>query len=151
MHLSYMFTDKRKTLAHPFRVKSTLQLLPIQNSVASEYYREQTKLARTCFNSFPHSFRYIVISQRMREKLSAHLNVIAKSILKKLRKEQLQSLWTPHKKIEEGSQQLSDDKFYKSLTNPIVLNTAQKVNRIFNKLFLHRNIDTMTQMVNNRP
>ena len=109
MHLRYMFTDKRKTLAHPFHVKSTWQLLPIQKSVASEYYREQTKLARTCFNSFPHSFRYIVISQRMREKLSAHLNVIAKSIFKKLMKEQLQSLWTPHKKIiEEGSQQ-SDD------------------------------------------
>ena len=92
MHLRYMFTDKRKTLAHPFHVKSTWQLLPIQKSVASEYYQEQTKLARTCFNSFPRSFRYIVISQRMREKLSAHLNVIAKSILKKLMKEQLQSL-----------------------------------------------------------
>ena len=38
-------------------------------------------------------------------------------------------------KIEEGSQQLSDDKFYKPLTNPILLNTAQKVNRIVNKLF----------------
>ena len=55
-------------------------------------------------------------------------------------------------KIEEGSQQLSDDKFYKPLTNPIPLNTAQKVNRIVNKLFLLGNIDTMTQfMVNNRP
>ena len=55
-------------------------------------------------------------------------------------------------KIEEGSQQLSDDKFYKPLTNPILLNTAQKVNQIVNKLFLLGNIDTMTQfMVNNRP
>ena len=54
-------------------------------------------------------------------------------------------------KIEEGSQQLSDDKFYRPLTNPILLNTAQKVNRIVNKLFLLGNIDTMTQMVNNRP
>ena len=54
-------------------------------------------------------------------------------------------------KIEEGSQLLSDDKFYKPLTNPIVLNTAQKVNRIVNELSLPGNIDTMTQMVNNRP
>ena len=55
-------------------------------------------------------------------------------------------------KIEEGSQQLSGDKFYKPVTNPILLNTAQKVNRIVNKLFLLGNIDTMTQfMVNNRP
>ena len=67
-------------------------------SVASEHYLEQTKLGGTCFNSFPHSFRYIVISQRMREKQSAHLNVIAKSIFKKLVKEQLHSLWTQHKK-----------------------------------------------------
>ena len=44
------------------------------------------------FNNFSMLlFRYImiVISQRTREKLSAHLNVIAKSILKKLIKEQL--------------------------------------------------------------
>ena len=54
-------------------------------------------------------------------------------------------------KIDEGSQQLSDDKFYKPLTNPIVLNTAQKVNRIVNELSPPGNIDTMTQMVNNRP
>ena len=48
-------------------------------------------------------------------------------------------------KIEEGLQQLSDDKFYKPLTNPsIVLDTAQKENRIVNKLFRSGNIDTMT-------
>ena len=148
MHLRYMFTDKRKTLAHLFHVKFTWQLLPIQKSVASEYYREQTKLARTCFNSFPRSFRYIVISQRMREKLSAHLNVIAKSILKKLMKEQLQSLWTPHNRKKAHNNLMI---FYKPLTNPILLNTAQKVNRIVNKLFLLGNIDTMTQVVNNQP
>ena len=51
-------------------------------------------------------------------------------------------------KIEEGSQKLlSDDKFYKPLTNAIKLHIAQKVNRIVNKLFLPGNIDTMTQMV----
>ena len=54
-------------------------------------------------------------------------------------------------KIEEGSQQLSNDKFYKPLMNPIVLNTAQKVNRIVDELSLPGNIDKMTQMVNNRP
>ena len=87
-----MLADKRKTLAHLFHVKSTWQLTNNPNSVASEHYLEQTKLGRTSFNSFPHSFRYIVISQQMREKQSAHLNVIAKSIFKKLVKEQLQSL-----------------------------------------------------------
>ena len=47
-------------------------------------------------------------------------------------------------KIEEGLQQLSDDKFYKPLGTPIVLNTALKVNRIVDKLFRSGNIDTMT-------
>ena len=38
-----MFADKRKTLAHPFHVKSTWQP-PIQNSVALERYLDKTKL-----------------------------------------------------------------------------------------------------------
>ena len=42
MSLRYMFADKRKTLAHPFHVKSTWQP-PIQNSVALERYLEENK------------------------------------------------------------------------------------------------------------
>ena len=34
--------------------------------------------------------------------------------------------------------------YYKPLTSPVVLNTAQKVNRMVNKLFRSGNIDTMT-------
>ena len=47
-----MFADKRKTLAHPFHVKSTWQA-PIQNSVALELYLEETKLelALTVFHA----------------------------------------------------------------------------------------------------
>ena len=47
-------------------------------------------------------------------------------------------------KIQEGSQQLSDDKFYTPLTSLIVLDTARKVNEIVNKLFRSGNIDKMT-------
>ena len=43
MSLRYMLADKRKTLAHPFHVKSTWQS-PIQTSVALERYLEETKL-----------------------------------------------------------------------------------------------------------
>ena len=43
MSLRYMFTNKRKTLAHPFHVKSTWQP-PIQNSVTLKRYLEETKL-----------------------------------------------------------------------------------------------------------
>ena len=48
-------------------------------------------------------------------------------------------------KIEEGLQQLSDDKFYKPLGTPLVLDTALKVSRIVHILFRSGNIDTMTQ------
>ena len=50
--LRCMFADKRKTLAHPFHVKSTWQP-PIQNSVALERYLEETKLelASTVFHA----------------------------------------------------------------------------------------------------
>ena len=52
MSLRYMFADKRKTLAHPFHVRSTWQP-PIQNSVALERYLEETKLelASTVFHA----------------------------------------------------------------------------------------------------
>ena len=51
MSLRYMFADKRKTLAHPFHVKSIWQP-PIQNSAALERYLEETKLelASTAFH-----------------------------------------------------------------------------------------------------
>lgn len=55
-------------------------------------------------------------------------------------------------KIDEGLQQLSDDKFYKPLPSPIVQDTAQKVNKLVNKLYrygTHRPNDP--QMVNIRP
>ena len=48
-------------------------------------------------------------------------------------------------KIEEGLQQLSDDKFYKPLGTPIVLDTALKANRIVDKLFCSGSINKMTQ------
>ena len=46
-----MFADKRKTLAHPFHVKSIWQPA-IQNSVALKRYPEETKLefASTVFH-----------------------------------------------------------------------------------------------------
>ena len=50
---------------------------------------------------------------------------------------------TPQK-IQEGLQQLSDDKFYKPVTSSIVLDTARKVNAMVKKLFSSGNIDKMT-------
>ena len=47
-------------------------------------------------------------------------------------------------KLREGSQQLSDDKFYKPLTYPIVQETSRKVNAIVYKLFCSGHIDKMT-------
>ena len=47
-------------------------------------------------------------------------------------------------KIDEGLQQLSNDKFYKPLSSPIVQDTARKVKELVNKLYRSRHIDLMT-------
>ena len=92
------------------------------NSVALENYLEENKLelASTVFN--PQNDN---ISANKRKAIST-LKRNSESNLKKQTREQQQSLWTPHKKIQEGSQQLSDDKFYKPLASPIVQDTSEK-------------------------
>ena len=50
---------------------------------------------------------------------------------------------TAHK-IDEGLQQLSNDKFYKPLSSPIVQDTARKVKELVNKLYRSGHIDPMT-------
>ena len=47
-------------------------------------------------------------------------------------------------KIEEGLKQLSDDKFYKPLSSPIVLDTSRKVKEVVNNLHRAGHIDKMT-------
>ena len=137
MRLRYMFADKRRTVAHPFHVKSIWQP-PIQNSIALERYLKETKLEIASIGFYS---TLDIISANERKTIgSLKTYQTNQSISKKLIKEQLLSLLTPQK--IEGLQQLSDDKFYKPLTNP---NCArQKLNRIVNKLFRSGNIDTMT-------
>ena len=138
MSVRYMFAEKRKILAHPFHVKSTWQP-PIQNSVAPERYLEETKLelASTVFHA---PLDNISANE---SKAIGSLKRNSKINLKKADKETTTVIMNTVQKIEEGLEQLPDDKFYKLLTNPIVLDTAQKVNRIVNKLFRSGNIDTM--------
>ena len=47
-------------------------------------------------------------------------------------------------KVDKGLQQLSNDKFYKPLSSPIVHNTARKANELVNKLYRWGHIDSMT-------
>ena len=48
-------------------------------------------------------------------------------------------------KIEEGLKQVSDEKFYKPLEEPIIVSqTAAKVKTIVNTLFVNWHIDKMT-------
>ena len=46
--------------------------------------------------------------------------------------------------VDEGLQQLYDDKFYKPLPSPIVQDTARKVNELVNKPYCSGHIDLMT-------
>ena len=140
MRLKYMFANKRKTSVPPFHVKSTWQP-PIQNSVALEDYLEETKLGlasvvfRTPLDNISANERTSIGSLKRNSEIS----------LKKADKGTTTVIMDTAQKIEEGLQQLSDDKFYKPLGTPIVLDTALKVNRIrVDKLFRSGNIDTMT-------
>ena len=47
-------------------------------------------------------------------------------------------------KIQQGLQQVSNENFYKPLTQPIVSETATKAITIINALFTNGNIDQMT-------
>ena len=89
MSLRYMFTNKRKTLAHPFHVKSTRQP-PIKNSVALERYLGETRLelASTVFHA---PLDNISANER---KANGSLKRNSEINLKKADKGKLQSLLT---------------------------------------------------------
>ena len=139
MRLKYMFANKKKTTAHPFHVKSTWQP-PIQSSVALEDYLEETKLelASIVFNPQKDN-----ISANERKAISS-LKRNSEINLKKADKGTTTVIMDTAQKIQEGSQQLSDDKFYKPLPSPIVPETTRKVYAIVNKLFRSGHIDKMT-------
>jgi len=139
MRLKYMFAYKWKTSAHPFQVKSTWQP-PVQNSVALENYLEETKLELASAVFRPQIDN---ISADERNAISAlkHNNKIN---LKKADKGTTTVILDTAQKIDEGLQQLSNDKFYKPLPSPIVQDTARKVKEMVNKLHRSGHIDLMT-------
>ena len=134
-----MFAQKRKTAAHPFRVKSTWQP-PVQNSVALKKYLEETKLeiASAIFRT-----QIDNISANERNAISA-LKRNSKMTLKKADKRTTTVILDTAHKIDEGLQQLSNDKFYKPLSSPIVQDIARKVKELINKLYRSGYIDLMT-------
>ena len=139
MRLKYMFAKKRKTSAHPFHVKSTWQP-PVQNSIALENYFEETKLEIACAIFRPQIDN---ISAYERNAISA-LKRNSKINLKKADKGTTTVILDTAHKIDEGLQQLSNDKFYKPLSSPIVQGTARKVKELVNKLYRSGHIDPMT-------
>ena len=139
MRLKYMFAKKQKTSAHPFHVKSTWQP-PVQNSVALENYLEETKLEIASAIFRP---KFDNISANERNTISA-LKRNSKINLKKADKGTTTVILDTAQKIEEGLQQLSNDKFYKPLSSPIVHNTARKANELVNKLYRSGHTDVMT-------
>ena len=139
MRLRYLFANRKKTTAHPFHVKSTWQP-PIQNSVALENYLEETKLELASIVFYPQNDN---ISANERKAIST-LKRNSEINLKKADKGTTIVIMDTAQKIQEGSQQLSDDKFYKPLASPIVQETSRKVNAIVYKLFCSGHIDKMT-------
>ena len=127
-----------ENLSPPFHVKSTSQP-PIQNSVVLEDYLEETKLElapvvfRTSLHNFSANERTAIGSLKRNSEIN----------LKKADKGTTTVIMDTKQELKEGLQQLSDDKFYRSL-GTTVLDTALKVNPIVDKLFRSCNIDTMT-------
>ena len=136
MRLKYMFANKKKTKPHPFHVKSNWQPPP-QPSVALETYLEETKLeiASTVFCPQPDN-----ISAGERAAINA-LKKNSELNLKKADKGTTLVILNTTQKIEEGLQQLSDDKFYKPLPPPIVVETARKVQNFVFDLYRSGHID----------
>ena len=114
MRLKYMFAEKRKTFAHPFHVKSTCQP-PVQNSVALENYWEETKL-EIAWAIFRPQIDHILANER---NAISTLKRNSKIKLKKADKGTTTVILDGVQKIDEGWQQLSNDKFYKPLSSPI--------------------------------
>ena len=122
MRLKHTFAKEQKTSAHPFHVKSTWQP-PIQNSVALETYLEETKLeiASAIFR-----LQIDNISANKRNAINA-LKHNSKINLKKADKGMTTVILDTAQKVNKGLKQLSDDKFYKPLSSPIVQDTARNV------------------------
>ena len=115
MRLKYMFADAKSNL-HPFYVRSNWQPPP-QSSVALENYLEQTKLeiANITFTN-------------VKDNLSANQRLALKTLksnsevnLKKADKGSTTVVMDTAQKIEEGLEQVSDERFYKPLVEPIVI------------------------------
>jgi len=134
-----MFANKRKTSANLFHVKSTWEP-PVQNSVALENYLEETKLELTSAVFRPQIHN---TSANERNAISA-LKRNSKINLKKTDKGTTTVILDTAQKIDEGLQQLSNDRFYKPLPSPIVQDTARKVKEMVNKLHHWGHIDLMT-------
>ena len=114
MRLKYMFAKKQKTAAHPFHIKSTWQP-PVQNSVENE---TKLEIAWAIFRP-----QIDNISANERNAISA-LKRSSKITLKKADKGTSKVILDTAHKIDEGLQQLSNDKFYKPLSSPIVQDQA---------------------------
>ena len=83
------------------------------------------------------------ISANERNAISA-LKRNSKITLKKADKGTTTVILDTAHKIDEGLQQLSNDKFYKPLSSPIVQDIARKVKELINKLYRSGYIDLMT-------
>ena len=138
MRLKYIFADS-KSNPRPFYVRSNWQPPP-QPSVALENYLEQTKheIANITFtdvkDNLPANQRRALRTLKTNREIN----------LKKADKGTTTVAMDTTQKVEEGLEQVSNEKFYKPLEEPIVSQTAAKVKTTVNTLFANGHIDKMT-------
>ena len=139
MRLKYIFADSKKTKPHPFHIKSKWQPQP-QPSVALETYLELTKTELSEIVYRKQQDNLNLDERRALKELSYNKEVN----LKKADKGSTTVIMNTIDKANEGFTLVSEEKNYKPLSEPIVCETAAKVNRVVNRLFSSGHIDKMT-------
>jgi len=138
MRLKHIFANS-KSKPHLFHVKSSWQPPP-QPSVALESYLERTKheIASVVFSDTKDN-----LTAKQRQTLNT-VRANKRVNLKRADKGTTTVVMGTLDKIKEGNEQVSNEKFYIPLSEPIVSSTTTKVKAIVSTLLKEKRIDAMT-------
>ena len=139
MRLQYLYANSKEK-PHPYHVKSKWQP-PVTQSVALESFLDETKLQ---ISKAAISKPKDNLTKGERKALKT-LNSNKDIIIKKADKGTTTVIMDKIDKIKEAEIQLHDTNYYQPLKQPMVLETADKVNDLIRELFQKQFIDKKNQ------
>ena len=139
MRLKVLFAHKKKTKIHPFYVKSNWQPPRSRSATLETFLRKVGKsISEVSFKDTPDN-----LSPSERDALSTLAK--DKNInIKKADKGTTTVIMDTTEKISEGLKELNKPDFYSPIDQPMVEQTALKVQEIVENLFRDKHIDSMT-------